>query len=215
LPSLAALLALLWIGLTCTHVPAREPSSPGAERTLLAGASEAALARLAPDGAAAAAPPVSFPADASVALRALRATGRGDEVAALEAALDRAARLALADGKPQIERAVEAFAVEDGETEGGDALAASFRAAFEPDLRAALQPAAAQRLAEAGAPAALEGVRNAAGRLPLPRDLSVDLVSIVTDRAAASFFNALADEAERLRQERVARGERVGGREAP
>jgi hypothetical protein len=32
-------------------------------------------------------------------------------------------------------------------------------------------------------------------------------VSLVTDWATDSFFNSLADEAERLRQERLARGE--------
>jgi hypothetical protein len=211
--SVFLLVVLVWIGLTCAQRPADQGSALAPPRVLLAGASEAALARLAPDAAPAVDAPVSFPAGADVALRALRATGRGDDVAALEAALDRAARLALADAKPHIERAVESFEADDEETEA-EALAGSFRAAFESDLRAALQPAAEQRLADAGAPAALEGVRNAAGRLPLPRDIQVDLVSIVTERAAASFFNALADEAERLRQERVARGEQVGGREA-
>jgi hypothetical protein len=204
--SVFVLLALLWIGLTCARAPAGDEALAPA-RAVLANASEAALVRLAPGSPSAAVAPVAFPARAGPALRALRATGRGDAVAALEAALDGAARLALADARPEIERAVGAFGAEDAEPQGGRALAASFRRTFESELRAALRPAAEQRLADAGAPAALEGVRHAAGRLPLPRDVSLDLVSIVTDRAAVSFFNALADEAERLRPERVARGD--------
>jgi hypothetical protein len=200
--SLFALLVLLWIGLTCSNLPKGDVAPVAAEPAPLASATEAALARLAPDAAPGVAP-VSFPAGAGPALRALRATGRGDEVAALEAALDRAARLALADAKPRVVEAAAAFPSGDSPDAGG--LAESFRADFEPGLRAALQPAAEQRLEEAGAPAALEGVRNAAGRLPLPRDVSLDLVSIVTDRAVAGFFNALADELRRQREERVAR----------
>jgi hypothetical protein len=194
------LFVLLWLGLTCAQPPPPGDAALAEPSVLLAGASEAALARLAPEAPGAAS--VSFPVTVGPALRALRATGRGDDVAALEAALDRAARLALADAKPDIARAVESFSPEDDEA---DALAASFRAAFEPELRAALRPAAEKRLAEAGVPGALEGVRNAAQSLPLPRDVSLDLVSIVTERAADSFFNALADAAERLREERVAR----------
>jgi hypothetical protein len=208
------LVVLLWIGLTCAQPPAPEDAALGPPSALLVVASEAALARLAPDAAEAGAPPVSFPVTVGPALRALRATGRGDDVAVLEAALDRAARLALADAKPAIARGVESFTPEDDENLGAGALAASFQTVFEPELRAALQPTAEQRLGEAGAPAALEGVRNAARSLPLPRDVSLDLVSVVTERAADRFFNALADEAEQLHQERVAR-ERVGGREAP
>jgi hypothetical protein len=198
-----ALVVLLWIGLTCANLPADEPAQVAAEPVPLAGAAEAALARLAPDAPAGVAP-VSFPAGAGPALRALRATGRGDEVAALEAALDRAARLALADVKPQVIAGAAAFR---SDTPDAAALAASFRANFEPELRAALRPRAEQRLAEAGAPAALEGLRNAAGRLPLPREVPLDLVSIVTESAVASFFNALADELRRLPEERVAQGD--------
>jgi hypothetical protein len=193
----AVLVVLLGLGLTCAQPPASERAA-AEPSALLAGASEAALARLAPETSGAA--PVAFPVSVGPALRALRATGRGDDVAALEAALDRAARLALADAKPEIARAVDAFAPDDAE-----ALVPSFRAAFEPELLAALRPAAEKRVADAGAAGALEGVRNAALRLPLPREVSLDLVSVVTEWAADSFFNALADAAERLREERVAR----------
>jgi hypothetical protein len=201
--SLLALVVLVWLGLTCANLPAEE-SALAPERARLATASEAALARLGPDAAPAAAPPVPFPPDAGPALRALRATGRGEEVAALEAALERAARLALADAGPRVAEAAAGFDPSASAAPGAEALA-SFRAAVEPELRAALEAAAAQRLGDAGAPAALEGVRNAAGRLPLPREVSLDLVSIVTDQAVASFFNALADELRRLDGERVAR----------
>jgi hypothetical protein len=40
----------------------------------------------------------------------------------------------------------------------------------------------------------------------LPRDVALDLVSLVTDQAVASFFTALGEEELRLREESVALG---------
>lgn len=203
-----ALLALLWAGLTCAHEPAADAqSSLASARELLASACERALTSLAPDAGPAPLAPVSLPAEAGPALRALRATGMGGRVAALEAAVERAARLALADARTDVERAVAGFAPEDAQalvSGAGDALAVAFRAAAEAALRAPLAAAAEQRLGEAGAPAALEGVRNGAARLPLPRSVDLDLVSVVTDHALASFFIALSEAERQLRRERVA-----------
>jgi hypothetical protein len=203
-----ALLVLLWAGLTCAHEPAAdEISSLSSAHELLASACERALAGLAPDAGPAPLAPVSLPAEVGPALRALRAMGMGGRVAALEAAVERAARLALADARPDLERAVEGFAPEDAQalvSGEGDALSAAFRAAAEADLRAGLAAVAEQRLEDAGAPAALEGVRNGAARLPLPRKADLDLVSVVTDHALGTFFIALSDAERQLRRERVA-----------
>jgi hypothetical protein len=202
-----ALLGLLWIGLTCTTVPAPESSALSSANEWVATACERALASLAPDPEPARRAPVSFPVEVGPALRALHGTGMGGRVVALEVVVERAARLALADVKPQLEQAVAAFSPEapDALVAGSDdALSVAFRAASEADLRAALRPAAEQRLGEAGAPDALQGVRDGASRLPLPRKIELDLVSVVTDQAVASFFTALTEEERRLRQERVA-----------
>ena len=202
-----ALLGLLWVGLTCAHLPADEAASLAGPHELLASACERALARLAPEPEPAGPMLVSFPAEAGPAFRALHATGMGGRVVALEVAVERLARLALADVKPRIAEAVADFAPEDPEAQSAgsdDALSVAFRAAAETDLRAALKPAADRRLAESGALEALQGVRHSASRLPLPRDVELDLVSIVTDQAVASFFTGLGDEERRLRQERAA-----------
>ena len=202
-----ALLGLLWLGATCAQLPAQEATSLSGAHELLASACERALASLAPEPEPARRTPVSLPVEVGPALRALRATGMGGRVTALEAAVERAARLALSDAKPRLERAVAGFAPADPDaliSAGDDALSVAFRAASEAELREALKPAAEQRLAESGAFEALQGVRNGASRLPLPRDVPLDLVAVVTDQAVASFFTALADEERRLRQERVA-----------
>jgi len=204
-----ALLGLLWAGLTCTQVPAEDASSLSGAHELLASACERALARLAPEPEPARRTPVSFPVEVGPALRALHATGMGGRVAALEASVERAARLALADARPRLERAVAGFASANPEaliSGGDDALSVAFRATAETELRESLRPAAEQRLAESGAVEALEGVRNGASRLPLPRSVDLDLVSIVTDQAVESFFTALGEEEVRLREERVALG---------
>ena len=104
-----ALLGLLWAGVTCAQLPAEEATSLSGARELLASACEGALARLAPAPEPEERTPVSFPVEVGPALRALHGTGMGGRVAALEAAVERAARLALADAKPLLERAVAEF----------------------------------------------------------------------------------------------------------
>jgi hypothetical protein len=201
------LLGLLWGGLTCTNLPAGDGSSLATAQELLASASERAFARLAPKDASSPRVAVSFPTEVGPALRALRATGRGGRVVALEAAVEQTARLALEDVRPALEEAVEGFAPVDPAalvTGADDALSSAFRAAVEPDFRARLAAAAAQRLEGSGAAAALEGVRNGASRLPLPRDVDLDLVAVVADHATSSFFIALSDAERQVREERLA-----------
>lgn len=197
---------LLWLGLTCARLPKDDASSLATAQELLAEACERALSRLGEDAAAAGAP-LAFPADVAPALRALRATGMGGRVDALEAALEQTARLALADARGELEDAVKGFSPEELEAlvaGGGDALSVAFRAASEADFRARLATAAAERLEDSEAAAALEGVRNGASRLPLPRDVPLDLVALVADHATERFFIALSDAERQLREERVA-----------
>lgn len=199
------LLGLVWLGLTCARLPKDDASSLATAQELLAQACERALERLAPRGDPAGAP-VAFPAEVAPALRALRATGMGGRVDALEAALEQTARLALADAREALDEAVEGFAPEDPEAlvaGGGDALSVAFRAAAEAAFRARLGAAAAERLDGSGAAAALEGVRNGASRLPLARDVPLDLVAMVTDHAVDRFFIALSEAERQLRKERL------------
>ena len=200
-----ALLGLLWLAATCASQPAvQHAASDAAVVELLTSACNRALAALAPERETALA---ALPPEVGPALRALHGTGMGGRVVALETALERSARLALADTKPWLADAAARFAPDGPESllgGGDDAVSVAFRGATEADLRAQLAPAAERRLAETGAPAALASVRDGASRLPLPRPVDLDLVSVVTDRAVASFFTALAEEERRIRQERVA-----------
>jgi len=198
-----ALLASLWLAATC----ASQTEAPGAAADagateLLTSACERALAGLAPDPEP---PPAALPPELGPAARALHGTGMGARVIALETALERSTRLALADAKPWLETAAAKFEPERAKlADSDDALSAAFRSASERELREQLAPAAARHLEETGAPAALASVRDGASRLPLPRSIDLDLVSVVTDRAVRSFFDALAEQERRIRQERVA-----------
>jgi hypothetical protein len=159
-----AALAFVLLGCAPAAVDGAAPAEASEAQRV---ACERALASLALEGP----PPTSFPSlppEVGPALRALRGTGRGARVAALEAALERSARLALSDAAPCSNEAVS-----------------------EAELRARVGAAAPQRLAETGAPAALAELRESASRLPLPRSVELDLVSLVTDHAVAVFFNAL------------------------
>jgi hypothetical protein len=201
-----ALLGLLWLGATCAQRPPAPGSAapPGDVATLLSGACQRTLANLAPEREPAQPAPLALPPELGPALRALHGTGMGGRVDALESAVERSARLALADTGPWLTESAARFAPERSETllaGADDAISAAFRDAREADLRAQLAPAAERRLEETGAPAALADVRARASRLPLPRKVDVDLVSVVTDRAVASFFAVLAEEERRMRQE--------------
>jgi hypothetical protein len=202
------LLALLGLALTCTQQPEPETTPAVGANELVAAACERALASLAPEPAAGGRTPVAFPVAVGPALRALHGTGKGGDVGSLEAAVDRAARLALGDVGPRVAEAATTFAPADPEAldaSSDDALTAEFRAKSEGELRAALHPAAEQRLAESGVREALARVRDGAARLPLPREIQLDPVALVTDQAIRIFFVALASEERQLRKERVAR----------
>lgn len=176
--------------------PACEPTAPGRAGAELRIACARALARLAPEEAADAQPPPALPSEIVPTLRALSGTGMGSRVAALEEAIERAARLSLREVAPEIESAAGSFTPPDGDTD----RVVAFRDEFEPELRALLAPAAARAADVAGADEALEAVREGAQRLPLRRSVDVDPVSLVTEAAVARFFGTLAEE-ERLAQE--------------
>jgi hypothetical protein len=198
-----ALLALLWIAVTCVHAPAQDTGALAADGALRA-ACERALASLAPEEEPARRVTVALPEQAGPAVRALGATGRGDGVVALEAALERTARLALADAGPWLAESAARPVSEDASADGS--TVAAFRAAHEAELRARLAEAAPARLGETGALDALARLRDEAGRLPLPRSLELDPVSLVTEQALDTFFDALGDEERHLREERRALG---------
>ena len=201
------LLLLIGVALACRH-PAL-PAADAAERAneLLRSACERALASLAPDAAGARRIPLELPAELAPALRALRGTGMGSRVDAFEAALERAARLALQASRPWLESAAAGFAPADPEvllSGPDDALAGAFRSAHEADLRLQLAASSERVLTEAGAFTALENVRAGAQRLPLRRSVEPDLVSLVTEQALLDFFDALAEQEKSLRREREA-----------
>jgi len=195
-----ALFATL-IALTCARAPAGEVQEAQDANLLLRAACEGALASLDPEGAVTRDATPELPAALAPTLRALRGTGMGDRVEALEVELERAARLALRETKPWLEGAVTSFAPVAQPT-GGDALSTAFRSAYEAELRAQLTPAAGRVLAQSGAQGALDSVREGAMQLPLRRVVELDLVSVVTERALARFFAALAEQEKSLRQQR-------------
>jgi hypothetical protein len=186
-----ALLGLLWLGATCGQRAALEAST--ADGGALRLACERALASLAGET-------VALPPSAGPALRALRGTGRGARVDALEASLTAAAQRALADVSPWLLDAASRLPVEPGAEEEAPA---AFRAAHEDTVRAELAAAVDRALGPAGAQEALAAVRTDAANLPLPRDVDLDLVSYVTHWAAEGFFAALSVEARRLREARA------------
>lgn len=171
---------------------------------LLRSACAQALASLDPERAGPGHESVELPVELAPTLRALSGTGMGGRVEALDVELEGAARRALHEAKPWLEDAVTRFAPPTPLPGTDDALSVAFRTAQEAELRAQLTPAAGRVLAASGAGDALESVRDGAQRLPLRRAVELDLVSVVTERALVSFFAALAEQEEALRQERAA-----------
>ena len=190
------------IALTCARAPAGEPQPLEDPDGLLSTACEGAFTRLDPERTDATPGTFELPVELAPTLRALHGTGMGARVDALDAGLERAARLALRETRPWLEGAVKSFAPAAQPTDGGDALSVAFRAAREAALRAQLTLAAGDVLVESGARGALDSVREGAQRLPLRRAAELDLVSVVTERALARFFSALAEQERSLREQR-------------
>lgn len=206
--SVAASMAL--IALTCARAPAGEARLPEEANELLRAAWAGALVSLDLKRAEARDATVALPAALEPTLRALHGTGMGGRVEALDSELSRAARLALREVKPWLEDAVTAFVPPTPLPDTEDALTVAFRAAQEAELRTQLTPAAGRVLAESSAQGALDSVRDGAQRLPLRRTVELDLVSVVTERALASFFDALAEQEKSLRQQRETLGGSYG-----
>jgi hypothetical protein len=127
--------------------------------------------------------------------RALHGMGMGGRVEALETAANRAAERATAELGPWLREEAARFVPPDSE----DGASAAFRAAVEPAWEERLRGAVERSVADAGVPEALDGVRTSAARLPLPREISLDPVALVSERVRSAFFRVLADEEARLR----------------
>jgi hypothetical protein len=201
-PSLRLALFATGLALTCARAPAGEAQLPEEANELLRAAYAGALVSLDLERAEARDATVALPAALEPTLRALHGTGMGARVEALDSELSRAARLALREVKPWLEDAVTAFVPPTPLPDTEDALTVAFHAAQEVGLRTQLTPAAGRVLAESGAQRALDSVRDGAQRLPLRRAVELDLVSVVTERALAHFFGALAEQEKSLRQQR-------------
>ena len=196
-----ALLATAF-ALACARAPAGEALRPEDASELLRSACAHALASLDPERADAGYESVALPVELEPTVRALQGMGMGARVDALDAAVDRAALLALRDSRPWLEHAVAEFVPRTPLPAEDDSLSVAFRAAREAELRTQLASAASRALAESGTEGALESVRAGAQRLPLRRPVEVDLVSVVTERALLLFFDALAAQERSLRQQR-------------
>lgn len=127
--------------------------------------------------------------------RALHGMGMGERVTALETAANRAAERATAELGPWLREEAARFEPRDPD----EGATAAFRAAVEPAWEERLRGAVERSVADAGVPAALDGVRTSAARLPLPREVSLDPVALVSERVRSAFFRVLADEEARLR----------------
>jgi hypothetical protein len=197
-------LALLALAIACGHALLPAARSTAAVSELLGVAVERSVARLGREGGyedeASARTPL--PVQLGPLGRALRGTGMGERVSALEAALNRAAERATAELGPWLrEEAARFVPAEPAAVLAGppDAATLAFRAAVDPGLEERHRQVAKLAVADAGLPEALARVRQGAARLPLPRDVSLDPVALVCERVRVAFFAVLADEEARLR----------------
>jgi len=197
--TLPRLLALLVLAIACAHALIPQQRESGAVQDLLTAAVERSVARLGREGGFAEEPAARI--DLALRLgplgRALHGLGMGTRVALLEAALERASERATAELGPWLGEEAARFAPEAPDAVLRDppgAAALAFRAAVEPDLAARLRPAAERAVEEAGVAAAMARVREGGSRLPLPREVSLDPVALVSERVRAAFFTVLVEE---------------------
>jgi hypothetical protein len=199
--TLPRLLLLLLLAFACAQALLPSVRSGASSDELLPIAVERSVTRLGREGGfdEEAAAPSDVGALLGPTARALQGMGMGERVEALELAANRAAERATAELGPWLREEAARFVPPDSEDGAPDAATAAFRAAVEPALEERLRGVVERGVADAGVPEALDGVRTSAARLPLPRDVSLDPVALVSDRMRSAFFRVLADEEARLR----------------
>lgn len=202
--TLPRLFALLLIAIACAHALLPSARESAALRDLLTAAVERSVTRLGREGGFAdeAAARIELAARLGPLGRALHGLGMGERVNALEAALARASERATAELGPWLHGEAARFRPEDPDAllDGAPGAASlAFRAAVEPELGARLRPIAERAVEDAAVPGALARVRDGAARLPLPREVALDPVGLVSERVRAAFFAVLADEESTLR----------------
>ena len=210
--TLPRLLALLLLAIACAHALMPQERESGAVRDLLTAAVERSVARLGREGGFAEEPAARI--DLALRLgplgRALHGLGMGTRVALLEAALERASERVTAELGPWLGEEAARFAPEAPDSVLRDppgAAALAFRAAVEPDLAARLRPAAERAVEDAGVAAAIARVSEGGSRLPLPREVALDPVALVSERVRAAFFTLLVEEETALRASAAAAAE--------
>jgi hypothetical protein len=193
--TLPRLFLLLLLAFACAQALLPSVRSVGSSDEVLPAAVERSVTRLGREGGFDEETPVLGVLLGPTA-RALHGMGMGGRVEALETAANRAAERATAELGPWLREEAARFVPPDSEVPDA---ATAFRTAVEPALEERLRGAVERGVAEAGVPEALDGVRASAARLPLPRDVPLDPVALVSERVRSAFFRVLADEEGRLR----------------
>jgi hypothetical protein len=195
---------LLLLAFACAQALLPAVRSRGSLEELLPAAVERSVTRLGREGGfdEEAAARIEVGSVLGPTARALHGMGMGERVTALQAAANRAAERATAELGPWLREEAVRFAPPDPDAvlEGPPGAATSaFRAAVEPAFEERLRAVVERGAADAGVPEALDGVRASAARLPLPRDVALDPVALVSEQVRSAFFHVLADEEARLR----------------
>jgi len=195
---------LLLLAVACGHALLPAVRDGAALRDLLGVAVERSVARLARAGGfeEETAARSDLASQLGPLARGLHGMGMGRRVIALDSALDRAAERATAELGPWLREEAGRYApLDPSAVLAGppDAATLAFRASIEPGLAERLPPAAERAVADAGVPEALAHVREGAARLPLPRDVTLDPVVLVSERVRVAFFAVLAEEEGKLR----------------
>jgi len=212
-PSRAGALALFAIGCAHTGLPATDGAD--ALRELLDVAVERSVARLGREGGFEESPVtrIELPVAFAPLARALHGTGHGARVVTLESALNRAAERATAELGPWLRAEAGGFVSPDPDgvlAVAPDGATRAFEAVVERPLGERLHPLVERGLADAGAPEALERVREDARLLPLPRNADLDLPSFTSERVQTTFFVVLAEEEAGIRASRGDAPARLG-----
>ncbi|PLX81825.1 MAG: DUF4197 domain-containing protein [Desulfuromonas sp.] len=139
---------------------------------------------------------------------ALRATGLGGQVDALEMAMNRAAEQAAGEAKDVFWDAITGMTLADANAiyRGGDTAATDyFRGRTEKTLRDRFRPVVAEKMSGVGLYQLYNQLVGSYTALPFVSKPSLDLEGYVSDRALDGLFTVLAEEESLIRQNPLAR----------
>lgn len=147
--------------------------------------------------------------------KVLKFMGRGDDLNALENAINRAAEQAVPEGRQVLVETVRSMTLADAKsilTGGDDSVTQFFRENSRDDLMARLTPIVDDQISKLGIARQYDALAGQGAKLGLVKGADASLAGYVTDQALQGLFTVIAREEKALRADPIGSGSKLLGK---